>query len=256
MFSPALVLGAAVATSHEGAWTAAEESSCIAENTKASPTTEAEREELIARDPVARIDAVFGGAMAFGSPGAVGAYLGHTKEGTPASVGWSSFVRADVTAMRPLWISAQVNAMFTPKMNAVGAMTDVFVGWDFSGWGNQWSVLRRKRSSALSYDCVFGRYDVAFVGGWKRAFVYGDPRVDGWGAVAGGVQMRFLRGFMNGTLGIDFDVIGLYDPDTRGGGAEARDVLHIGAFTFTQAIGFVWHRGAWGTIGIGAHFDL
>jgi len=33
-------------------------------------------------------------------------------------------------------------------------------------------------------------------------------------------------------------------------------VLHIGAFDISQNIGFAWHRGAWGTFGIGAGFDL
>jgi hypothetical protein len=241
---------------HEGAWGASDERACLAENAASAPALVAEREAMIASAPVARIDGAIGVHGGLGAPSGVGAYVGHTAEGTPAGIGWTAFARADVMAMRPLWLSVQAFALATPRIDAVSVMTDVLVGWDFHGWGNSWSAMRRKRSTELAYDCVFGRYDVALVGGLKEVFVFGDPRLDGWHALLGGVQLRFLRHFMGGPFGLDFDLLGAYDPTTHGAGAQVMDVLHIGAFDFTQSIGFVWHRGVWATLAIGAGFDL
>jgi hypothetical protein len=247
---------ASIVTTHEGAWGASDERSCLAENATRAPALRAEREAMIPSAPTARIDGAIGVHGGLGAPSGVGGYVGHTAEGTPAGIGWTAFARADVLATRPVWLSVQAFALTTPRIDAASVMTDVFVGWDFHGWGNSWSAMRRKRSTELAYDCVFGRYDVALVGGFKEVFVFGDPRLDGWHALLGGVQMRFLRHFMGGPFGIDFDILGVYDPTTHGAGAQVMDVLHIGVFDFTQSIGFAWHRGVWGTLAIGAGFDL
>jgi hypothetical protein len=247
---------ASIVTTHEGAWRAEDESACVAENASPSPTLASEREELIPKESPARVDAAFGMQAGFGSPGGVGGYLGHTPEGTPVSLGWSAFLRAEVTALRPLWISAQTHAMTTPKIDGASFMSDVLVGWDFHGYGNTWSAMRQKRSSELAYECVFGRWDVAFVGGLKEVAIAGDPRMDNWHAVMGGVQLRLLRYLFGGTFGLDFDVLGVYDTSTHGAGAQLQDVLHAGTFVFSQDVGFAWHRGVWVTLGVGAGFDL
>ncbi len=247
---------ASLVTSHEGAWGAGDERACLAENDARSPQLAAEREAMIPRAPAARIDAAIGIHGGLGAPSGVGAYFGHTPEGTPATGGLVGFARADLTAVRPLWLSAQAFALTTPRIDEASVMTDVFVGWDFYGWGNSWSAMHRKRSTELVYDCFFGRHDIALVGGLKEVFVFGDPRLDGWRALLGGVQLRTLRYLFGGPFGLDFDLLGAFDPTTRGAGAQVMDVLHVGAFDFTQSIGFVWHRGVWATLAIGASFDI
>jgi hypothetical protein len=247
---------ASVISSHHGPWRADEEGACLAENKSNSPEVAAERAETIGKDPSARIDVAMGVQAGFGSPGGVGGYLGHANDGTPASLGWSGFVRADVMAMRPLWLSAQTHLLTTPNVEGASVMSDVLVGWDFHGYGNSWSALRRRHPDEINYECIFGRYDVALVGGLKEVVTLGDARMDNWHALLGGVQLRFLRALLGGPFGLDFDILGVYDPTTRGAGAQLQDVLHIGVFDFSQNIGFTWHRGAWATIGVGAGFDL
>ncbi len=247
-------MGASIVTTHEGAWRRSDRDACLAEND--APQLIAEREQIIPRDPMLRVDGAVGGAMGLGSPAGVGAYLGHTREGTPGSIGCSGFVRADVTAVRPVWLSAQAQLFATPNLRAASYVTDVFVGWDFFGYGNTFHERRAKRTQTPYYDCSFGRWDVALALGLKEVMVRDDPRMQPWHAGMAGVQMRFLRYLLGGTIGIDFDILGVYEPATHGAGMQLHDVLHVGAFVFTQNIGFVWNRGAWGTIGVGTHVDL
>jgi hypothetical protein len=247
---------ASVVSSHTGAWRPEDRDACLAENQSASPEVQAEREASIPRAPVVHVIGAIGVHGGLGSPAGIGGYVGHTHDGTPASMGWAGFLRADALAVRPVWLSVQTHALLTPKADAASFMTDVFVGADFHGWGNSWSEMRRKRTHEKVYDCVFGRWDVAPVLGLKRVIVAGDPRMENWYAVMGGFQMRFLRALWGGTLGIDFDVLGVFDPSTLGAGAQVTDALHVGAFVFTQEIGFTWHRGVWGTLAVGAGFDL
>ncbi len=247
---------ASIVTSHKGAWTPADEGACLAENQSTSPSLAAEREAMIPRSSVARLDGAIGVHGGLGPPSGVGAYLGHTSEGTPASLGFVAFARADVRALRPIWLSAQAFALTTPRIDGASVMTDALVGWDFYGYGNSWSAMTPKGSTKKTYECVFGRWDVALVGGFKDVFVFGDGRIDGWYAALGGVQLRWLRHLLGGSFGLDFDILGAYDPVSHGGGAQLQDVLHIGVFDFTQNVGFVWHRGVWATIAVGAGFDL
>lgn len=244
-------------------WTADDEQKCLAENDDRTPAIVAEREERVPSAPTVHID----GALEFiggsGTPGGVGGYLGAINKKTPVGLGYGAYVGADVMSLRPVWLSVQAHLLSSPNLASATLMADVLVGYDlFSKYGNTFSK-RWSRSRYPPYErhtvygCGLGRADFAVVGGVKRVYVLDDPRLSGFTAISGGAQFRALSHILGGSIGIDFDLLALYDPILRTGGAQVHDVLHVGrSFVFTQTAGGLWGRGIWVMMGIGGSFVL
>ncbi|MGZ6094679.1 MAG: hypothetical protein ACXWUG_21760 [Polyangiales bacterium] len=232
------------------------ESQCLEENDSHDPAIVREREERIPSDSVARLNVALG-IFAGSGPGGVGGYFGATQEKTPIGVGYGGFVSGDLLSLRPLWVNVQVFGFASPRFSSASLMTDLRVGYAFSSHGNKWVAMRvRHHPGKIGYGCLFSRADAALVIGAKRVNAHGDDRVHDFTAIETGVQLRFLRDIHGNAIGIDMDLVGLYDPEVRGAGAQIQDVLHVGRFAFTETIGGLWKRGFWVFLGIGSTFDL
>jgi hypothetical protein len=234
------------------------EAECRAENESHDPAIVHEREERLPAAPTVRLEAALGGFAGMGTPGGVGGYLGSTPDKkTPVGIGYGAFASADVMALRPFWLNAQLYTFGTPRLDGSAIMGDVLAGFALSAYGSRWSAMHVKHHPGrIAYGCILSRADVAFVGGAKTVSAHGDGRVAAFSAVEAGVQLRLLRDFYGHNFGIDMDFLGIYDPAVHGAGMQVQDVLHVGKFIFTQTIGGVWKRGTWVFLGIGSAFDL
>lgn len=227
------------------------ETACLAENVDDSPVIVRERGARI-RDAPVRISTAFGAYGGSGLPGGTGGYFGSTDDKTPVGIGYAGVVSADVVGARPLFVNAQLFGFLSPT-GAHGAwMGDVRFGYSFSRYGNSWAAMPVKHSRAIAYSCIFGRSDIAFTLGGKRAV----SDTGAFTAMEAGMQLHLLRDLMHTRFGIDFDVMSLYDPLLRGFGAQVQYFLHIGHVTVSQTIGGLYHRGMWTMLGLGVAFDL